>query len=136
LRQPSAITECRTRDSYDEWLIKIIELPCWEPYSRNGVENDRWGYFAKVVNIVCYEIVANRELCSESDWERIRPFLHLPIDERVLIELERLDANVPKILWLKGMTKAQYFRVQAAARRLADAHGVPPIWFEAAWSAP
>ena len=36
---------------------------------------------------------------------------------------------------LKGMTKDQYLAVQAAARRLGEARGVPAIWFEAAYSA-
>lgn len=96
LLQPSAITKLQTRDEYDEWLIKTFQMRCWERYSRNGLENDRWAYFAKLINIVVYEIVANRELCSDSDWARIRPFLHLPIDVNVLLELERLDANFPK----------------------------------------
>jgi hypothetical protein len=132
---PSIITKFRDRRSYDDWLIRTLELSCWKHYSRNGIENDRWAYFAKLINIVLYEIVANRELCSESDWERIRPFLHLPLDVNVLMELERLDPKFPKILSLKGMTKHQYLRFQAEARRLAEANGVPPIWFEAAWSA-
>lgn len=88
LLQPSEIAKLQSRDAYDEWLIKTVEL---EHYSRNGLRSDRWAYFAKLINIVVYEIVANRELFSESDWQRIRPFLHLPIDLNVSIELERLD---------------------------------------------
>jgi hypothetical protein len=135
LLRPSEIAKLQRREAYDEWLIKTVELPGWEHYSRNGLRSDRWAYFAKLMNIVVYEIVANRELFSESDWQRVRPFLHLPIDLNVSIELERLDPGFPKILWLKGMTKNQYLQVQACARSLAEAHDVPPIWFEAAWSA-
>jgi len=36
---------------------------------------------------------------------------------------------------LKGMTKEEYRRIQLAIRSIADEQGVPPIWFEAAWSA-
>jgi len=46
-----------------------------------------------------------------------------------------LESDFPAIWVLKGMTREQYLQVQEAARRLAQARGVPPIWFEAAWSA-
>jgi hypothetical protein len=133
--KPGDLSRIRTRDEYDEWLLKTVESPGWEPYSRNGLDDDRWAYFAKLVNIVVYEILANRELFSEADWERLRPFLHIPIDASVTYHLSKVDPDFPGVWVLKGMTKDQYVRVQDAVRGLADRHGVPPIWFEAAWSA-
>lgn len=82
-----------------------------------------------------YEIVANRELFSDADWQRLRPFLHIPIDVTVTYHLSQLDPSFPSVWVLKSMTKDQYLAVQDAARRLAQARGVPAIWFEAAWSA-
>jgi hypothetical protein len=64
-----------------------------------------------------------------------RAFLHVPLDENVLIHLEKLDPRLPKLLWLKRMTKDQYLEIQDGARRHAESHGVPPIWYEAAWTA-
>lgn len=132
---PESLSRIQARDEYDAWLLSIVESPCWEPYSRNGLAADRWAYFAKLINIVIYEIVANRELSSEEDLQRLRPFLHIPIDSTVTYHLSQLDANFPSVWVLKGMTREQYFQVQEATRRLAQARGVPPIWFEAAWSA-
>jgi hypothetical protein len=132
---PAKLARVQTRDDYDKWFFDTIESSCWESYSRNGLAADRWAYFAKLVNIVVYEILASRELFSEADWERLRPFLHVPIDATTTYHLSRVDPDFPSASVLKGMTKTQYVRVQAAVRGLADRHGVPPIWFEAAWSA-
>ena len=132
---PEELARIQTRDEYDKWLFDTVESSCWEPYSRNGLAKDRWAYFAKLVNIVVYEILANRELFSEPDWQRLRPFLHVPIDATITYHLSEADPDFPGVWVLKGMTKAQYMRVQAAVRELGDRHGVPPIWFEAAWSA-
>jgi hypothetical protein len=132
--RPEELARIQTRDEYDAWLLSTVESSCWAPFSRNGLDDDRWAYFAKLVNIVVYEIAANRELFSETEWERLRPFLHIPIDVTVTYHLSELEPSFPGVWVLKGMTKDQYLGVQGAARRLADANAVPPIWFEAAWS--
>lgn len=93
------------------------------------------GPSAKLLNIVIYEVISNRELFSDVDWTRLRSFLHIPVDSTVTLHLSSLDPTFPRITRLKGMTKREYLDVQNATRRLAEVHGVPPIWFEAAWSA-
>lgn len=132
---PANLARVQTRDGYDKWFFDTVESSCWKSYSRNGLAADRWAYFAKLVNIVVYEILANRELFSEADWRRLRPFLHVPIDATITYHLSKLDPDFPGVWVLRGMTKTQYVHVQAAVRGLAGRHGVPPIWFEAAWSA-
>jgi hypothetical protein len=133
--RPECLSRIETCSQYDAWLLGEVESSCWEPFSRNGLAQDRWAYFAKLINIVAYEILANRELCSEADWLRLRPFLHIPIDLNVTYHLSQLDPSFPALWMLKGMSKHQYLAIQHAARRLAEAHSVPAIWFEAAWSA-
>jgi hypothetical protein len=135
LLQPQTLVGLKTAEEFNDWLLRTVELSCWGKYSRNGLKIDRWAYFAKLINIVIYEIAANRELLSDAEWERLRVFLHIPIDENVLLYLERLDPSFPKVLSLKGMTKQDYLAIQSAARTLARRHGVPPIWYEAAWTA-
>ncbi|MEA2711545.1 MAG: hypothetical protein QOF78_4146 [Phycisphaerales bacterium] len=132
---PTKLAGIQTRDEYDKWLLAAIESSCWEPYSQNGLDEDRWGYFAKLINIVIYEILANRELFSEPAWKRLRPFLHVPIDRIVTEHLTKIDPEFRGVSSLKGMTKKEYLRVQDAVRALGELHGVPPIWFEAAWAA-
>lgn len=131
----SELSRIQTRKEYDDWHTRTVELDCWQNYSRNGLHVDRWAYFAKLINIVVYEIVSNHELFTETDWKRIRPFLHIPIDSTVMNDLTRIDPTFPSIFTLKGMTKEEYWHVQEAVRKLAENYGVPPIWFEAAWSA-
>ncbi|MCK4428237.1 MAG: hypothetical protein KAW16_07135 [candidate division Zixibacteria bacterium] len=132
--QPDAIAKHQTLGEYDSWLLGKVKLPCWNRYSRNGIKFDRWSYFGKLINIVVYEIVSNRELFLEKDWKRIKWFLHLPIDAKVIAELKKLDPNFPKIQILKGMTEDQYLNIQTAARSNAENLKKPSIWFEAAWS--
>ena len=131
---PAHLSALQTRGEYDAWLVKTVELDCWQSYSRNGLDDDRWAYFAKLVNITVYEIAANRELLGEDHWRRLRPFLHVPIDSSVTNQLSKLDPGFPRMGMLKGMNKRQYLILQKIIRAIAARHGVPPIWFEAAWS--
>jgi hypothetical protein len=133
--QPSVLRGLKTRDAYDSWLTRTVELNTWRRYSRNGLAKDRWAYFAKLINIVVYEIVANRELFSEASWLRIRPLLHVPLDDKVLRYVENHDSTFPKIRRLKGMRKAEYLKAQEAIQHIAGKLRVPPISFEAAWTA-
>ncbi len=132
--KPSRIAKLQSRGEYDNWLLEVVEDNCWEQYSRNGLSEDRWAYFAKLINIVIYEIVSNRELLSESDWQRLRPWLHLPLDSNVFFGLQKIDPEFPATWILKGMTREQYWAMQNAARKLAEQYGIPPIWFEDAWA--
>ena len=131
--KPSSITKLQSRDGYDNWLLDLIEDGCWEQYSRNGLSEDRYAYFAKLINIVMCEIVSNRELIAESDWQRLRLWLHLPLDSSIFYSLQQIDPAFPATWMLKGMTRQQYWSMQNAARKLAEHYGIPPIWFEDAW---
>ena len=134
--KPVDLCAIQTREDYDHWLMRIVESNCWRNCSRNGLVEDRWAYFAKLINIVVYEIVSNRELCQEAVWERLKWFLHLPVDGVVLNHLNTLKPGFPAPSKLKGMTKLEYLQIQSAARELAVHLGDPPIWFEDAWSGP
>jgi len=132
--KPARIVRIRSQRQYDAWLSRTVRLRVWARYSQNGVAADRWAYFAKLINILVYEIIANRELVAERDWKRLRPFIHVPVDARVLDHLCRVDRNYAWPEHLKGMSGKDYRRIQDAVRRVAKAQKVPPIWFEAAWS--
>jgi hypothetical protein len=131
---PPRLAKIKNCSDYDRWLVRTIQLKCWRRYSRNGIAADRWAYFAKLINIVVYEIASNHELFRSSDWKRVRGFLHLPIDSSVLDHLHQIDRTFPKKRRLRGMTKSQYLKIQHAARTVAMKHKLPPIWFEAAWA--
>jgi hypothetical protein len=133
--QPFEMAKMKTRDEYDGWLIQVVERDTWESFSKNGIDEDRWAYFAKLVNIIIYEIISNRELFEEQDWLRLRPFLHVPLDWTVTYHLNQITDKIPPLAVLKGMSKEKYLGIQAAIRELAEQHNVPSIWFEAAYSA-
>lgn len=132
--KPSAIVAHKSQDEYDGWLQGLTKENRWACCSRNGLKEDRWAYFAKLLNIVIYEIVSNRELVSERDWRKVRPWLHVPLDSSVCFTMTQLDPSFRASRHLKGMTQAQYLEMQSAIRRLARKYGVPPIWFEDAWT--
>ena len=133
--RPSQLSSIRTCAEYDSWLIQTIESNRWKRFSRNGLRSDRWSYFAKLVNIVVYEIISNREVFPDIAWQRLRSYLHIPIDSIVIGHLCVQEPEFPRVTRLKGMTKKTYLTIQYAARALAKKRGVMPIWFEAAWSA-
>ncbi len=39
--RPEEISRIQTREEYDSWLFATAESACWEPYSRNGLDEDR-----------------------------------------------------------------------------------------------
>lgn len=133
--RPTELATIKTQQEYDDWLIFLVEQDCWSRFSRNGIEQDRWGYFAKLINIIIYEIISNRELFAEGDWLRLRPLLHVPLDWTVTYHLNQIDSEIPALAMLKGMSKETYLTVQKLIRELAIKCSLPPIWFEAAYSA-
>src|SRR5260370_33998059 len=112
----------------------LIQDGCWTRFCRN-IELDRWAYVAKLINIVIYEIVSNRELFGECEWQRIRSWIHLPLDSLVFTHLQEIDPQFPVRERLQGMTAEEYRTAQGEIRCLADREGIPPIWFEDAYSA-
>jgi hypothetical protein len=133
--KPQKLASLATRDAYDKWLLRTVQSNRWRRFSRNRLSSDRWAYFAKLLNIIIYEIVSNRELFSDVDWRRIQHFLHIPIDSSVIDHVTEIDSRFPRITRLKGMTKKSYLDVQKFIRHVAAKNKVPPIWFEAAWTA-
>jgi len=134
LIKPDQLSRIKNQEQYDEWLNRIVKLDCWSKYSRNDIKMERWGYFAKLINIVIYEIVSNREVVSKEDWLCIKSFLHVPIDKNVTHHLNQIDSKIPSVVKLKGMSEERYWDIQNAIRELAKEYNVFPIWFEAAWS--
>ncbi|HTP66829.1 MAG TPA: hypothetical protein VMJ66_15665 [Geobacteraceae bacterium] len=117
--QLADITASQKIEEYDDWLVRTVEIPEWEQFCRGKIESDRWGYFAKLINIIIYEILSNRELVSEIDWLRMRHFIHVPIDSNVTFNIGKIDPNFAGIWMLQGMTKQRYLQFQSDARILA-----------------
>ncbi|MBA3353009.1 MAG: hypothetical protein H0U23_11435 [Blastocatellia bacterium] len=93
-----------------------------------------WGHFAKLLNVILYEIASNRELITGREWKNLQNMLHVPIDSYVVAHVQHFDPTFPNVKRLKGMTEAQYVAHQDHIRRLADNFGVSPITFEAGYA--
>jgi hypothetical protein len=39
--RPEHLSHIQTRGEYDSWLLSTAESSCWEPFSRNGLDEDR-----------------------------------------------------------------------------------------------
>jgi hypothetical protein len=134
--RPRDLLEIHSQGEYDRWLMEIVQASCWRAYSPHDCDDVRWGHFAKLINIVVYEIVANREAFpDDTAWRRLHSFLHIPLDSKIMARLAVADPDFPVVGKLNGMTSEEYFAAQQAAREIAGRNGVSPIWFEAAWSA-
>ncbi|MCH8331235.1 MAG: hypothetical protein IH946_07620 [Bacteroidetes bacterium] len=131
---PSKIKKLRTREQFDRWLMRIMKKRRWNKYSRNGIMKDRWAYFAKVINIIVYEIVSNRELIPYTDWQRLNKFLHIPLDHSILKKLSKHNSNFHAPRSLKGMSCEDYLKIQERIREIAKKMKYPPIWLEDEWT--
>lgn len=42
--RPEELARIQTSDEYDSWLLSTVQSSCWKPFSRNGLQKDRWAY--------------------------------------------------------------------------------------------
>jgi hypothetical protein len=123
-----------TRDDFDAWHSSVVADGCWAAFTDRGIEEVRWGHFAKLINIILYELVANNELVGDGEAKRLRQWLHVPIDQKVLGWLRSLQKGVRLPRKLVGMKGSDYRAIQQAMRDEADKRGIPAIWFEDAYA--
>lgn len=130
---PATIANIHTRAEYDHWIVSLVRLPLWRRFSRNGLKADRWAYFAKLINIIIYDVTSNRELFDEQDWLRVRDWLHVPLDSYVLKGAREVCGEL-RAGSLQGITQNEYLNIQRALREGARRLKRPAIWFEDAYA--
>lgn len=119
---------------FDAWHREIVNSQCWAAFTVREIEQVRWGHFAKLVNIIIYELVANNEVMTYEEAERLRRLIHLPIDQKVLGLVRRLRPGIRLPRKLLDMSESEYAAIQRAIRDEARRLGVPAIWFEDAYA--
>lgn len=129
----AALKAFALQEDFDAWHREIVMYEGWAEFTEWPIEQVRWGHFAKLVNIVLYELVANNEIMTYEEAGRLRGLLHLPIDKRVLDFVKSLRRGVRLPKRLLGMTESDYRAIQQAIRKEATRLGIPAIWFEDAW---
>lgn len=119
---------------FDQWHRGIVIDECWVNYTTRSIEQVRWGHFAKLVNIILYELVANNEIMTYEEAEQLRGLLHLPIDQKVLDVVRSLCPGISLPQKLLGMSETDYLTIQRTIREEARKLRIPAIWFEDAYA--
>jgi hypothetical protein len=133
--RPEVLANLQTQKDYEQWFEQTIQDPCWSFCVKGDVEAVRWGHIGKLINMAVYDILDRHQLTNEADRQRLWPWLHVPIDSIVQDYCKKLDPSFEKRKVLKGMTRDEYYDIQAGIRKAAKDIGEDPIWFEAVWSA-
>ena len=96
----------------------------------------KWGHAAKILNLYVREVVENRHYFSEAQVRRIRDWLYVPIDSKVMRRLRELkmDFDFKKINEIKS--RKIFYGVQDLLARAAKRAGVPRVWFDDIWGNP
>ena len=128
-----ALKALAIQKDFDAWHREIVMYEGWAEFTERPIEQVRWGHFAKLANIVLYELVANNEIMTYEEAGRLRDLLHLPIDKRVLDFVRSLRRGVRLPDRLLGMTESDYRAIQQTIREEAARLDIPAIWFEDAW---
>jgi len=119
LRQEMDVDALKARqsaDDFDAWHRRIVLQQCWANFTDRPIEEVRWGHFAKLINIILYELAANNEIVTDDEARRLRGLLHLPIDQKVLDLVRALQPGTRLPKKLLGMTEADYVAIQRAIR--------------------
>ena len=136
LIRPETLAAINTQTDYNQWVERTIENPCWKACIKGvDVEPIRWAHVGKIVNIAIYDVLDCHQLIRETDRLRLWPWLHVPIDSVVQKHCKKLEPSFAIRKPLIRMTKEDYRDIQERMRDVADKQNVPPIWFEAVWSA-
>jgi len=105
-----------------------------------------WSYFTKTSNILLYDILTSNEVIETEKYLSIQNFLHVPIDKKVIKEIQKriLGCNVDdkeKIISKlnrydklnKIKSEDDYLYIQYVIRKVQKLRGEPPIWIEDAY---
>ena len=115
-------------------VVADVILHLNPPDVRPGIHPGyKWGHGTKVLALYVRDVVLFSRYFSDTEVERISPWLYCPIDGIVLDRLRRLGERPGASLIREIATAGQYWRLQdrlGAAARLA---GVPRVWLDDIW---
>jgi len=95
----------------------------------------RWGYGAKILNMYLRDIVLHNHYFTDARVvERIKYYLYVPLDSKVINKLKKLDVHLDfsKIKEIDDENK--FYNVQDELGVAAKNAGAPRVWFDYIWS--
>ncbi len=94
----------------------------------------KWGHGTKILTLFLRELVMSSRCFSDTDAERIAPWLYTPLDRIALNRLSQL--GYPNgIHAIKHLDSARvFYRIQDDLSEAAARVGVPRIWFDDVWA--
>lgn len=112
-------------------VAKVISL-C-NPRNTRIRPGIKWGHATKIMALYVRELVLNSRYFSDSEAEKISPFLHVPIDGVVIGRLRKLGLDPPFRKIKEIDMREKFYLVQENLASAALAQGVPRIWFDDNW---
>lgn len=144
---------------YFKRLIRDLHRKLKKKGLCNKFEEDTgifWAYFTKMVNILVYDLVTHNELVKASEFRKIRWFIHVPVDSKIIRALKnrihsikngkgKSSAITRKMNDIENFLKSYkqlssikdeklYDQVQDSIRTVQNILGKPPIYIEDAYS--
>lgn len=153
---------------FDENISKVVSVRFQEEYDKvfcqfigdfrnfllkrklcNDFSTDNylfWSYFTKTSNILLYDILTSNEVIETKKYLSIRDFMHVPIDKKVINEIQEritkcnMDDKGKIISKLKCYNKLNkiksqddYNYIQDVIRKVQNLYSEPAIWIEDAY---
>ncbi len=106
-----------------------------------------WSYFTKTSNILLYDILTSNEVIETQKFLSVRDFMHVPIDKKIINEIQdrisKCNMNdkgkiISKLKYYNRLDKIDsqknYVYIQGVIRKVQKLFGEPAIWIEDAYT--
>lgn len=135
------LTYLQSQEDYKKWfektlcgVAKVIEMKSPRNLKPSIYPGYKWGYAAKILNLFIRDIVTYSRYFDKDVAERIREWLYVPIDSRIISCLRKLDVELG-FNFIKDIdTPRKYYAVQELLGEVAKKVGAPRIWFDDVWA--
>lgn len=121
-----------TSRNYDEWQRKQVNKLYTTLIKMNAnLKGLKWGHACKIFNLYISHIIFYSQYFDDLKLiNKIKYFIHAPIDSKVLKVLNNTKnfKSLPKSLSL--MTEAYYVEIQAEVRMISNKYNCPPFYLD------
>jgi hypothetical protein len=134
------IKNIKCQKDYEKWfktnlnnLSKVIKKSNPESKKHNIYPGYKWGHAAKILNLFIREIVENRRYFNDKEVNKIRNYLYMPIDSKVIKAISKTNVKL-KAKKIKDIaTKKEFDNIQKTLGDASLEARCPRIWFDDVW---
>jgi hypothetical protein len=134
------LQKVRSQRQFDAWYYRVLDrlskvLKRTNPQRLNSriYPGYKWGHSAKVLNLFLREIVENRRYFKDATVNRIRNYLYVPIDSKVIKAIVNTNTNIGVRKIKEIDSKKKFDEIQKVLRISANQAHCPMIWFDDVW---